>query len=68
MSLKGVYGMRMQLFDVGYVIKVDEVKDGYLYVVDGKNSVYRIFSKKVYYVDTFVFVYTDGERLFLSDR
>ena len=60
--------MKMQLFDVGYVLKVTEVKDGYLYVVDGKNSVYRIFSKKVYYVDTFVYVYTDGERLFLSDR
>lgn len=60
--------MRMQLFDVGYVLKVVEVKDGYLYVIDGKNSVYRIFSKRLYYVDSFVFVYYDGERLFISDK
>lgn len=60
--------MRMQLLDVGYVLKVVEVKDGYLYVIDGKNSVYRIFSKKLYDVDSFVFVYSDGERLFVSDK
>ena len=68
MSLKGVYGMRMQLFDVGYVIKVTEVKDGYVYVVDGKNSVYRVYSKKFYAVGSFVFVYYANDRLFLSDR
>ena len=60
--------MRMQLFDVGYVLKVTEVKDGYVYIVDGKNSVYRIFAKKLYYVESFVYVYYDGERLFVSDR
>ena len=60
--------MRMQLFDVGYVLKVDEVKNGYLYVVDGKNSVYRIYSKKFYAIGSFVFVYYDNDRLFVSDR
>ena len=60
--------MKMQLFDCGYVLKLDEVKDGYLYVVDGKNSVYRIYSKKLYAVGSFVFVYYANERLFISDR
>jgi len=60
--------MRMQLFDVGYVLKVDEVKNGYLYVVDGKNSVYRIYSKKFYAIGSFVFVYYENDRLFVSDR
>jgi len=60
--------MKMKLCDVGYVLKVVEVKDGYLYVIEGKNSVYRVFSRKFYDVDTFVFVYCDGEKMFISDR
>lgn len=60
--------MRMKLADVGYVLKVVEVKDGYLYVIEGKNSVYRVFSKKFYDVDSFVFVYWNEERYFISDK
>lgn len=60
--------MRMKLVDVGYVLKVVEVKDGYLYVIEGKNSVYRVFSKKFYDVDSFVFVYWNEGRYFISDK
>lgn len=60
--------MRMKLVDVGYVLKVVEVKDGYLYVIEGKNSVYRVFSKKFYDVDSFVFVYGNEGRYFISDK
>ena len=61
--------MRMQLFDVGYVLKVNECKNGgYVYIVEGKNGVYRVFSKRWFDVDSFVFVYYYGERLFISDK
>ena len=58
----------MKLVDVGYIIKVSEVKNGYLYVVDGKNAVYRVFSKKAYDIDAFVFVYMTDTGFFISDR
>ena len=60
--------MNIKLVDVGYVIKSDEVKNGYMYIVDGKNAVYRVFSKKFYEVGSFVFVYFGNERVFISDR
>ena len=62
--------MRMQLLDVGYVLKVNECKNGngYVYIVEGKNGVYRVFSKRWFDVDSFVFVYYYGERLFISDK
>lgn len=62
--------MKMRFVDVGYVIKWYETKDGngFVYLIEGKNDVYKVFSKKFYDVSTFVFVYTDGERGFISDR
>lgn len=61
--------MRMKLVDVGYVLRVTELKSGnYLYIVEGKNNVYRVFSKRYFDVDAFVFVYSDGEWLFVSDK
>ena len=60
--------MRMKLVDAGYVLKVVEAKDWYVYVIEGKNSAYRVWSKKFYDVDTFVFVYSDDERFFVSDK
>ena len=60
--------MNVKLVDVGYIVKVSEVKNGYLYIVDGKNSVYRVFSKKEYDIDAFVFVYMTDTGFFISDR
>lgn len=60
--------MSVKLVDVGYVLRVDTVKSGYLYLVDGKNSVYRIFSKRYFAVESFVFIYANGDRLFISDK
>lgn len=59
----------MKLVDVGYVLKVSEVKNGYIYVVDGKNSAYRVFSKRYFELDSIVYVYSDGDGwYFISDR
>lgn len=62
--------MRMKLVDVGYILKSTELKDGnFLYIVEGKNSVYRVFSKRYFDIDSMVYVYSDdGDRYFISDR
>lgn len=58
----------MHLVDVGYVLKVTEARNGYVYVIDGKNSVYRVWSKKYFKVDSFVYVYFDGNRYWISEK
>ncbi len=58
----------VKFVDIGYIITVKEVKNGYMYVVDGKNDVYRVFSKRYFDLDSVVYVYCDGERYFISDR
>lgn len=61
--------MRMALVDVGYVLKVNELKnERYMYIVEGKNGVYRVYSKRYFDVDSVVYVYSDGDRYFISDR
>ena len=61
--------MRMALVDVGYVLKVNELKnERYMYIVEGKNGVYRVYSKRCFYIDSVVYVYSDGDRYFISDR
>ncbi len=61
--------MNIKLVDVGYVLKVDELKnERYMYIVAGKNGVYRVFSKRYFNIDSLVYVYSDGDRYFISDR
>ena len=61
--------MRMALVDVGYVLKVNELKnERYMYIVEGKNGVYRVYSKRYFDIDSVVYVYSDGDRYFISDR
>jgi len=59
----------MKFVDIGYVLKYTETKSGYLYVVEGKNGAYKVFSKRFYDVDTVVYVYlSDNGRYFISDK
>ena len=61
----------MRLVDVGIVLKVRETKNGrgYIYVIEGKNSVYKVFSKKYFDEETVVYVYSgDDGRYFISER
>lgn len=60
----------VKFIDIGCVLKVSELKNGsYLYVIEGKNGVYRVFSKRYFDIDSVVYVYYDGyDRYFVSDR
>ncbi len=61
--------MKLALVDVGYVLKVNELKnERYMYIVEGKNGVYRVYSKRYFDIDSVVYVYSDGDRYFISDR
>ena len=61
-------GVIVKLVDVGYVLKVTEVKNGYIYVIEGKNGAYKVYSKREFDVDSDVYVYSDGDRYFISDK
>jgi len=62
-------GGMIRFVDVGTVLKAQEVKNGYVYVIEGKNGVYRVFSRRFYDVDSFVYVYSFGdERYYISDK
>ena len=56
------------LVDVGYILKVRETKNGYIYIIEGKNAVYKVFSKKYFDVDSFVYVYSFDGRYFISEK
>ena len=60
----------MKFVDIGYVLKGNECRNGnwYVYIVEGKNGVYRVFSKRYFDIDSVVYVYSDGDRYFISDR
>jgi len=59
----------VKFVDMGYVLKVIELKNGfYVYVIEGKNGVYRVFSKRYFEIDSVVYVYYDGDRYFISDK
>lgn len=59
----------LKFVDVGYVLKVRELKNGYYqYVIDGKNGVYRVISRRYFDVDSYVYVYSDGNRYVISDN
>lgn len=60
----------MKFVDLGYVLKVNESKNGnwYVYIVEGKNNVYRVFSKRYFDIDSVVYVYYDGSRYLISDK
>ena len=58
----------VKFVDMGYVLKVSEVKNGYWYIVEGKNGVYRLFSKRYFEIDSVVYVYCQNDRYFISDK
>ena len=59
----------MKFVDIGYVLKVCEVKNGYWYIVEGKNGAYKLFSKRYFEIDSIVYVYGDyNDRYFISDK
>jgi len=58
----------VKFVDIAYIITVKEVKNGYMYILDGKNDVYRVFSKRYFDDESVVYVYSDGNRYFISDK
>ncbi len=58
----------VKFVDIAYIITVREVKNGYMYILDGKNDVYRVFSKRYFDDESVVYVYSDGNRYFISDK
>jgi hypothetical protein len=60
--------MGIRFLDIGTVLKITETKNGYWYVVEGKNGVYRVFSKRYFDVDSVVYVYIFNDRYYISDK
>jgi len=55
----------MKFVDIGYILKGREVTGGYLYIVEGKIGVYRVYSKRYFDTDTVVYVYGDEYRYYI---